>query len=367
MKYAKRFAIPLLVLAVMALFAVSHAEDKLGPYQLLTTITVPGNLAGGFDISWVDSASERYYLADRTTGSVDVVDAEHDKYLYSIGGFVGNKGPGVSGPDGVLVIHKEHELWAGDGDSTAKVVDLNDGPSAVPFAIKTSNPCSTSNFRADELAYDPIDHIILIANDRDTPPYVTFISQESRTVLGGICYPQAVFPDTPGGPAVNHGMEQSVWNQQTKKFYISVPATSTNINGEVDEIDPKSMMVTRVFPINTPCGPAGLVLLPKKRLMTSCGVVLDVKTGGTLATQNAAFPGGDEIWFNSGDDRVYFGGQPMPVVDAFNYQVITSLPVGNTHSVAANPENNHIFVPVRPDPVTGGGGIQVWAENEDTQ
>ena len=117
MKYAKRLAIPFLTLAVMALFAVSRAEDKLGSYQLLTTITVPGNLASGFDISWVDSASERYYLADRTTGSVDVVDAEHDQYLYSIGGFVGNKGSGKSGPDGVLVIHKEHQLWAGDGDS----------------------------------------------------------------------------------------------------------------------------------------------------------------------------------------------------------------------------------------------------------
>jgi hypothetical protein len=363
MKYANRFAIPLLVLAVMALFAVSHAADKLGPYQLLTTITVPGNLAGGFDISWVDSASERYYLSDRTTGSVDVVDAENDQYLFSIGGFQGVQPvPRTSGPDGVLVIHKEHELWAGDGDSTAKVVDLNN-PSAAPFAIKTFNSCSTSTHRADELAYDPIHHIILIANDADTPPYVTFISQESRTVLGGICYPQAVFPDTPGGPAVNHGMEQPVWNQQTKKFYISVPATSTNVNGEVDEIDPKSMMVTRVFPINTPCGPAGLALLPKQRLMTSCGVVLNVKTGGTLATiQNV---GGDEIWFNSGDDRVYFGGQPMGVVDAFNYQVITSLPVGNTHSVAVNPVNNHIFVPVRPDPVTGGGGIQVWAENTE--
>src|ERR1700694_4761454 len=51
---------------VMVLFAVAFSEDKLGPYQLLTTIEGPGNLAGGFDISWVDSASETYYLAERT-------------------------------------------------------------------------------------------------------------------------------------------------------------------------------------------------------------------------------------------------------------------------------------------------------------
>jgi hypothetical protein len=41
--------------------------------------------------------------------------------------------------------------------------------------------------------------------------------------------------------------------------------------------------------------------------------------------------------------------------------------VGNTHSVAVSKKNNHIFVPVRPDPVTGGCGIQVWTETDDDQ
>jgi len=225
MKYARLFAIPLLVLAVMALFAAAFAEDKQGSYKLLTTILVPGNLAGGFDISWVDSASETYYLANRTTtpgtGRIDVVDAEHDKYLYSIPGFAGNRGSrGKNGPAGVLTIHKEHELWAGDGDSTAKVVDLD--RKVVTDAIPTGG-----QFRADELAYDPIHHVILIANDIDTPPFVTFISQERHVVLGHIFYPQAVFPDVAGGQPVNHGMEQPVWDQETSKFYISVPATVT--------------------------------------------------------------------------------------------------------------------------------------------
>jgi hypothetical protein len=130
--------VPLFVVALLALLAgaVSFAKEELGPYQLLTTIQIPGNLAGGFDISWVDSASERYYLAERTTvkggGRIDVIDAEHDTFLYSIGGFRGNQGSRFnSGPAGVLVIHKENELWAGDGDSTVKVVDLSAGPSAV--------------------------------------------------------------------------------------------------------------------------------------------------------------------------------------------------------------------------------------------
>lgn len=342
-KYKKLLAYSLFVLAVLILFTAATAKDKLGPYNLVDTIIVPGNLTGGFDISWVDSASQRYYLSDRGTGSIDVIDAEHDQYLYSIPGFVGSVGSGKSGPDGVLTIHKENELWAGDGNSTVKVVDLSAGAAAVPFPISTGG-----SFRADELAYDPIDHIILIANDRDTPPFVSFISQQSRTVLQQLSYPQATA-----------GLEQPVWNQQTHKFYMSVPATTANPNGEVDELDPKTFMITRVFPITTACGPAGLALLPFQRLITSCGVVLDVRTGGTLATINGV--GGDEIWFNSGDGRVYFGGTPMGVVDAATYQVVTNIPVGDTHSVAANSENNHIFVPVT------AVGVTVYSEGGDQE
>ena len=121
MKQRNLIPISLLVWGLLALFAVatSSADDNIVPRKI-TTITIPGNLPH-FDISWVDSASETYYLADRTstpgTGRVEVIDAEHDTFLYSITGFVGNAGSGLSGPDGVLVIHKRNELWAGDGDS----------------------------------------------------------------------------------------------------------------------------------------------------------------------------------------------------------------------------------------------------------
>src|SRR5260370_2205371 len=142
MQYKKLVAFPLFALSALSLFVVASADEKIGPYQLIDTILIPGNLAGGFDISWVDSASERYYLAERTatanTGRIDVIDAEHDKFLYSIKGFVGTQpGSGTSGPDGCLAIHKENELSAGYSDTTVKVVDLNSRASAVPFAIHT--------------------------------------------------------------------------------------------------------------------------------------------------------------------------------------------------------------------------------------
>ena len=133
MKNVKLFAVPLFAVAVLILFAVSSANG-VGPYTQLPTITIPGNLAGGFDISWVDPVSGRYYLADRTTGSVDVIDAVQAKYLYSIKGFVGVGPSGKAGPDGLVTLG--NELWAGDGDSTVKVADLTAGPSASLFSIK---------------------------------------------------------------------------------------------------------------------------------------------------------------------------------------------------------------------------------------
>jgi hypothetical protein len=43
------------------------------------------------------------------------------------------------------------------------------------------------------------------------------------------------------------------------------------------------------------------------------------------------------------------------------YQVVTNIPVGDTHSVAANSENNHIFVPVT------AVGVTVYSEGGDQE
>jgi DNA-binding beta-propeller fold protein YncE len=50
--------------------------------------------------------------------------------------------------------NKRLEVWAGDGDNTVKVVDLE--TKSVVDTISTGG-----NHRADELAYDPVDKIIL--------------------------------------------------------------------------------------------------------------------------------------------------------------------------------------------------------------
>src|SRR5579863_1853332 len=107
-------AIPLLFFTLLALFAVatSSAQDKLGPYTQIATISNPA--LGSFDISWADSAGGRYYFADRSDAGVEVIDAESDTFITTITGFVGNVGSGISGPNGVLVINKRGRLGAGE-------------------------------------------------------------------------------------------------------------------------------------------------------------------------------------------------------------------------------------------------------------
>src|SRR5882724_3931892 len=105
------------------------AEDRL---NLVTTITVPGGLTG-FDISFVDPVLDLYVLADRTNAAVDFFDTRTSTFIDRVGGkgvFAGivrdaNGAPinDLSGPDGVVVVDRR-EVWAGDGDSTVKVIDI---------------------------------------------------------------------------------------------------------------------------------------------------------------------------------------------------------------------------------------------------
>jgi hypothetical protein len=388
MKNEKLFVLPMLALGVLALCATAYAQNsdsgdgKLGPYTQVTTVTIPGGLAG-FDISWVDSEAGRYYLASRgnpaavppTGPSIPVIDTDSNPpvLLYTI--------PMSNAANGIVVIHRagngEGEPGAGTlvagttpkPGETSKVffIDL-DHPSAPPIEVDTGGHknCSPA-CRADELAYDPQDHIILVANDRDPDRFVTFISTENPPhVVGKIFYDGS----TRGNPVSTGGIEQPVWDKRTGKFYLAIPSTKLHPDGEVDEIDPIKMKITRTFSTQStpPCNPAGLVLIPKQRLMTSCGDVIEIGTGAIFTplgfSGHVAGVSGDEIWFNEGDERVYFGHNPAYVVDAETYQQIIGggapIAAGPTHSIAADSENNRIFIPVT------GAGVKVYTDDQDS-
>jgi DNA-binding beta-propeller fold protein YncE len=340
------------LLALVSL-ASSADEDRAGPTRRISTITLPGKPLASFDISWVDQETETYLFADRSNAGVDIIDARTSTFRTRVTGFAGpSTSNDTAGPNGVLAIHGDDsfEAWAGDGDSTVKVIDLNATPPRIVDTISTGGTA-----RADEMAFDPRDRLLLVANDADSPPFITFISTVSHELVG----PPIKFP------RATNGLEQSVWDPATRLFYLSVPELDGNpATGEIAVIDPRKHAVVDHFPVSE-CEPAGLVLGPHQNLLVGCSqdaiaagfpaktLVLHAPDGRLVATITET-GGSDEVWFNRGDGRYYLAARGLKppalgVIDARTNRFIENVrpTSSNAHSVAADSENNHIFVPLR--------------------
>lgn len=352
-----RLAVCLSAALVPALVLIGKPSQAEEQFHQIKTIEIPGNPLVSFDISWVDPVLDIYILADRSNNSLDVINVDNNKVKFQVTGFVGpSTGSDHAGPDGVVTVH-HREAWAGDGDSTVKVVDLKSR--SIVDSISTGGTA-----RADELAYDPRDEMILIANDADSPPFVTLISTESG---------HAVLKKIPFNNATN-GLEQPVWVRDTGLFYLAVPEVNGNVgHGEVAVIDPKSLAVVNTFPVN--CEPNGLAQGPYHHLLLGCNdgplQVIDFRNGNSVATVGQTGHV-DEVWFNPGDGH-YFGASSslglLNVIDAYSNHFDQNVPTGvGSHSVAADPQRNHVFVPLRPvptDPKCLNGCVAVFAAHPD--
>jgi len=351
MKIPATFALITTVLAALALAQTRHISLVKGS---------PTNYGlYGFDISWVDNSTQKYYLADRTNNAIDLVDAATDTFLGFIGKgqYTGTRPcPGhpkdlrhCAGPNGVLTDDLGH-VWAGDGAGNIIEADATQPGMAILRKIPTGG-----KFRVDELAYDPIDKILMTSNDGDAPPFLTFVSVVDGSVLGHYKY-----------PAGQDGMEQPAWDRDTGWFYQNVPGAKNRI----DVFDPHKLPnPIKSFPVECKGGVldltlSGLAAGPNGRLMTACGSVgglsLDARTGkiGKTVPQVGDT---DEVWYDSGSNCYYFAhsadedtsGSSAPagavgVVNAATEEFVYEIPFqgGGVHSVAVNATNKHIFVPV---------------------
>jgi DNA-binding beta-propeller fold protein YncE len=322
------------------------------PVKLIGAILVPGNPLR-FDISWVDQTRARYYLAEGGNASVDVFDAENNLFLGRISGFHGVGAPDDPcgpiegmGPNGVLVTPDNH-LWADDAHGTVKVFDLTNAKPPFTDVSPIATISTGAKCRADELGFDPQDHVIMVGNPEEHPPFATVISSDAPyAVLSKIPFPNAT------------GLEQPLWDAELKggRMLLTVPDEEGD-KGKVAVInlkDPKNPVIEATYP--TPhCG-SGLALGPSQHLLVGCGggkqlLILNALTGKVITTVDGT-QGADEVWYNSGDNHFYapfgFGANPtLSVIDAATGKLISNLPAGPvSHSVAAYRGNNHIFVPI---------------------
>jgi len=425
--------IPLLLITVsLLLFGTTpgRAGDRdygraRGPISLLKTIPVPvssANTTAGalysFDISFVDPATQRYYLADRSNKAVDVVDARTDTFITQIvpnnghapfAGFVpcvpAAGANDCAGPNGVVGAFPF--LFVTDAPSRVLTFDLRTSPATTVSEVFTRAGEKT---RADELAYDPKDGLLLVINNASDPPFGTLIKVNKAT--GALTVVKNIDFDATHGVDATNGAEQPVWDPGTGKFYLSIPQIgSTPSHGGVVRISTTGV-IEAIYPVEL-CSPAGLALGPKQDLLVGCNVVFD--TAGGVWTGNAdrnpksaapryviidaktgavgkILPGvgaGDEVWFNKGDGHYYTASSGSPfapnaitparppvgtassapvltaqgaavlgVIDAEKQKLLQLVPTlnvpavpgqhpaGTAHSVAANAANNHVFVPL---------------------
>lgn len=296
-----------------------------------------------FDVSWNDNTKQRYYLADRTNNAIDVVDSATDTFLGFIGkGHYTGSRPCLnnprdyrlcSGPNGVVTDNLGH-VWSGDGD--ANIIEAEDKPGT---GILRSIPTNGKG-RIDELAYDPIDQVLLVENDGDTPPYIVFVSVKTGSIIGRYVYPKD-----------QDGMEQPAWDRQTGLFYQNVPGEKNRL----DVFDPHKLSgPVKNFPVDCSGGLLGLTLSgltvgPNYQLMTVCGslgvVSVDARNG-KVGKPIAEGGDADEVWYDPGSGNYYSSrNQNLAVINAATGKFVTYIPLGS-HSVAANAKNQHVFVPV---------------------
>jgi|SRR5579871_5646173 hypothetical protein len=373
-------------------FAGGASADEV--FKVSTAISLPNSQhITSFDISIVDPVIGLYALADRTNKVVDLADTTTNTILTQLAatpafaGVATSCGTGnnndCSGPNGIIIV-SNREMWAGDGNSTLKVIDL--------FSQKTTHIIGTGgNFRADELCVDPRDHVVLIANDAEhvsstTWPFVSFVSTVNYSVLGRI-----TMDGSGGTPKATNGIEQCQWSRRTGKFYVNIPEVNgpgdDSAAGAVVVISPTTMAIEQIFtlPHDKCAGPQGMAIGPDDQILIGCNassssVVINAKNGNVIATL-ANEGGTDEVWFNDGDDH-YFLAQSAPsfssnqllgVVDAEKFRtdqsIVTGIkntattPHGAAHSVAADPVMNQVYVPI---PSTAGSTLCSAGGGSDT-
>jgi hypothetical protein len=381
-----------------AALAPAAAAPCQGPGAPKTTQTkciaamTTGHPLTGFDISWVNPERAEYYLGDRSTAGIDIFDTQHLKFKRTIGGFVGIKfnsaGTAVdnnhSGPDGVV----SHGRWlyAGDGDSTLKVIDLDDLKNPIKAIISTGGTT-----RVDEMALTTDGKLLLAANNAEDPPYATLFTANGDSPTNHtakiikISVASTIIPTGAG-----LSLEQPAWDPKTERFYTSIPTIANNPAGCVlgskvpatacsggllvtDPVHPNATeglfsttTGTGVIPL-TACGPNGATVGVNGNLLLGCtpgnlpgDTIQLVINGKTHNTANVnGITGSDEVFFNSGDNRYYLGasgaikpagsplgtGAVLGVVDGTSV-LIESIPQSSgSHSVAADSKRNLIFVP----------------------
>jgi len=206
---------------------------------------------------------------------------------------------------------------------------------------------------------------------------------------GSYCASQA--PPAAGcfGAVAIAGIGGSAFNPNSGRFLVTnSSASATDLTyGTVDVINPNLGSANGPFVENSfrmpNCMPTSIVQGPGNNFLVGCGdhdgeafppneYVIDGTSGKILATITNV-GGVDETWYNPGDNRYYLAARDMPtgpvlgVIDAKTNKWLVNVPTNsNSHSIAVDSTNNHVFVPLQAGPQcttqSANGCVAVYAQ-----
>jgi hypothetical protein len=327
----------------------------------VATISILGAPLKIFGAIYVDPALHRAFLTDRSNKSVDILDTLSNKFLVRVGGFVGLGTSGdASGPQGVATVDGK-EVWATDGDSTVKVIDLSTNKIVDTIATGGKN-------RTGELVYDPQNHVMLATNPDEPTQFVSLISTEpGHRIVAKISFPKAT-----------EGIERSAYSDQTGHFYVPLPSLDpARKAGGLADIDPQGKLVA-VYPTDH-CNPHSVTVISPTRVFIGCNygpadatgqkgqmVVLNVETGKIVA--RAASLGGDgQTAIDLAMGRYYAaankepGGSVVKIVDVASQKPVQILHTWfGSHSVAVDDRTHRLYLPVAAGTAPCGGCVVVF-------
>jgi hypothetical protein len=376
-------AVALLAMTGPALSAEAPSKDEV----LTLTTAIQTKALTNFDISYIDPVMKKYFLAHRDIKAIDIVDTTNNSITTSAAVFGGIAG---GGPNGVWTVNNK-EIWAGDGDSTLKVLKADGTLLQIIHVPGTPISPATPKGRVDEGCFDPVDQLVVAGSNQEKPwPWINFITTANGppyAVSKTIVFDGRIGDGHSTVKATN-GIEQCQWDAKTGKIYLNIPevngAGNDSSPGAVVVIDPKSKSVENVFtiPLSACAGPMGMAIGPENQILLGCSqngsnsAIINARSGAVLSILTG-YAGTDEVWFNSGDGHYILPfcpascritSSPTPeqigVFDSTGFRADQTVLIASTttttgtgsmrrtKSVAADPNTNQVYVPI---PAIGGG------------
>ncbi|MDQ2858535.1 MAG: hypothetical protein M3R53_07800 [Candidatus Eremiobacteraeota bacterium] len=368
-----------LVGAVALSLTVSGPASSADSKTTLKTQILIGQYGSkwSYDFSDLDPVKGIYFLTDRNSKAVDMIDVHTNVVVAKIPGFTGFKGkPEISGPNAIERLPGSDLAFVSDVNSV-KVVDL--AKRAIVNSIAVPN---TKGNRIDGGCLDATHKVAMFVAADDEIPSVYFISTDAQKIIGNVKMPGA------------SGLEGCQYEPTTQSFYLDVPSDKEHPGGLVAvfaaaDAAAGSPKIAKTYPL-TGCEPAGNALGPvingKPQLAIACDPTDDGKEGDPMFTlvmnvmdgsvvKIAETGGGDQIAYNSKWNKYYLAARNwypsgkvkvgpiesvLGIINAgsatappsFDENVPTCLPKASggcksgAHSVASDSGTGRTFVPV---------------------